>query len=296
MKGINPFSDGPFILYLHSQRIRILVESLVQVSTFIVPQLLAKLKLLNSYGRFENLADIAGEFDISEDAVRFWSKETAGQDAGTIPPKRIDKLLSLFAETLPNQSNSDIEVLLKGPLADLEDAMRLGEHRALRKTLCGRTDMKSGRLIPVNIFGLGLVVANRPSRKAHCKFPLGQSFRLEFTSQHQGRYLLGIQKSPQGWGCIEADWSADRGLIHMPGMTEAGDFGSLDESSDDGVSQFFAFQSTRQFPSVFAKSLMDEVPLSRSEISLLAQFVQETPETDVHVMRFDVEFINPVSV
>ena len=261
---------------------------------FVVPQLLEKLKLLCRYGRFENLADIAAEFGISEDAVRFWTKDTGRQTAGTVPQQRVDGLLALYAEHLPNHGKEEIETLLKGPLADLEDALRTKAFRSLSAMIKDRVDTTSGKLIPVNTAAMGLVVANRLSRTAHCSFPLGKSFRLEFETAHRGRYLLGLQNSPQAWGCVEAEWSEDSKVIRMPGRTATGEWGSLVESADDGVSRFYALQSLRQFPSAFAKALTEEVPLTRTELSLLAQFLEETPNADVHIMRFDVEFIDPL--
>ena len=118
---------------------------------------------------------------------------------------------------------------------------------------------------------------------------------IEFTTQKLGRYLLGLQKSPQAWGCTGTDWSDGKKLVHMPGSTETGDLGSLDENTDEGVSEFYVLQSNRPFPTVFAKALMDEVPLGRTDLSLLAEYLRDTPKKDVHVMRFDVEFTRPIS-
>lgn len=265
------------------------------MSAYVVPQLLGKLNLLIHNGRYENLGAIADKFGITEDAVRFWTKQTDGQLAGTVPAKRVKKLQQLFAEVLPNQTEEDIDVLLQGPLLELEDALRRIGVQTLTQILQARADDTAGRLIPVEAAGMGLVVANRLSAKAHCKFPLGQTFRLEFSTQHRGRYLLGVQRSSQAWGCVDVDWAANRKTVHMPGRTDSGDLGSLDESADDGVSAFYVIQSARAFPSIFAKILLDAVPLGRTELSLLAEFLQGTPETEVHVMRFDVEFIDPIN-
>ncbi|MGH1330685.1 MAG: hypothetical protein ACRBBK_07370 [Paracoccaceae bacterium] len=265
------------------------------MAAFVAPQLLGKLKLLIRYGRFENLGAIANEFGITEGAVRYWTKMTDGQLAGTIPQNRVSKLIELFSEILSNHSLQDIATLLEGPIADFEDALRVGDYLTLRHVLYVRADARSGKLIPIKTSGMGLVVANRLSAKAHCKFPMGQSFRLEFATQNRGRYLLGLQKSPQAWGCIETVWSEAEKLVHMPGSTETDDLGSLDESTDDGVSEFYVLQSNRPFPTVFAKALMDEVPLGRTELSLLAEHLRDSPKTDVHFMRFDVEFTSPIN-
>ena len=262
------------------------------MSPFIVPQLLEKLKILVRYSDFKSVGGIAAKFGVSEDAVRFWTKETAGRPAGTVPKNRRDDLISLYAKCLPNLSREEISTLLQGPVPDLEDALRFREFSALTELISNRVDVISAKLVPVDVMGMGLVVSNRLSRYAHCKFPLGKSFRLEFRTTHRGKYFLGLQHSPQGWGCVDTTWSRGEKIIHMPGADKTGNLGSMDESSDDGISQFYVFQSRTPFPLAFSKALLDGVPLARAEISFLAQFLQMNSEADVHIMRFDVEFID----
>jgi len=262
------------------------------VRPFVVPQLLEKLNILVRYSELKSIGDIAAKFGVSEDAVRFWTKDTASQLAGTVPRKRRDGLISMYAKCLPDHSTEEILTLLQGPVPDLEDALRFGEFSALTDVIGSRVDATSATLIPVDVLGMGLVVSNRLSKSAHCKFPLKESFRLEFRTKHRGQYVLGLQHSPQAWGCTDVTWSRGETIIHMPGADEKGNLGSMDESSDVGISQFYAFQSRTPFPSIFAKALADRVPLARADISLLAQYLQSKPTEDLHIMRFDVEFID----
>lgn len=263
---------------------------------FVVPQLLEKLNILVRYSKLESIGDIAAKFDISEDAVRFWAKATAGRLAGTIPKNRLNGLISMYAKCLPDHSTEEILTLLQGPVPDLEDALRFGEFSALTDVIGSRVDVTSATLIPVDVLGMGLVVTNRLSKWAHCKFPLKESFRLEFRTTHRGQYVLGLQRSPQAWGCTDVTWShGEKKIIHMPGADEKGNLGSIDESSDIGVSQFYAFQSRAPFPSIFAKALADGIPLARADISLLAQYLQSRPAEEIHIMRFDIEFIDTLT-
>lgn len=259
---------------------------------FVVPQLLEKLKILVRHSDLKSIGEIAAKFGVSEDAVRFWAKETAGRRPGTVPRSRQDGLVSMYGKYLPDHSTEEILTLLQGPVPDLEDALRFREFSALTEVIDSRVDATSAKIIPVDLLGMGLVVTNRLSKRAHCQFPMKESFRLEFRTTHRGQYVLGLQRSPQAWGCTDVTWSHGEKIIHMPGADETGNLGSMDESSDIGVSQFYAFQSRAPFPSVFAKALIDGIPLTRADISLLAQFLQSKPIEEVHIMRFDVEFID----
>lgn len=265
------------------------------MTPFVVPQLLEKLKLLARNSGRSGVGDIATAFGISEDAVRYWTKETASQRAGTVPQQRVEGLLAMYGEALPDQTEANLIALLQGPTSDLEDAFRLQTSTSLIDLLAKSSDQHSGRLIPVDETGLGLVVANRLSRKAHCQFPLGRNFRLEFGTKHRGQHIVGLQKSPQAWGCVETALSSDKRIVHLPGATETGEFGSLDESDDNGVSTFYAIQSLRRFPAVFERALLDEVPLSRTDLSLLGQFIDDATDNEIHIMAFSVEFNSPVS-
>lgn len=265
------------------------------MTPFLVPQLLEKLKLLVRYSSYSSIADIAASFGISEDAVRYWTKETASQRAGTIPQKRVEGLIALYGEALPDQTNDNLIALLQGSISDLEDAFRLSETKNLLTLITKIADKASGRLIPADVSSLGLVVANRLSRRAHCQFPLGKSFRLEFDTKHRGKHVLGLQKSAQAWGCIETTWSSCGRVIHLPGTNEDGEFGNMYESADGGVSTFYAIQSTTRFPTAFDKALLDEVPLARSDLSLLAEHLENAETSDLHVMAFSVDFVEPIS-
>lgn len=265
------------------------------MTPFLVPQLLEKLKLLVRHSSHGSIADVAASFGISEDAVRYWTKETASQRAGTIPQKRVEGLLALYGDALPDQTEENLIALLQGSISDLEDAFRLRETKNLITLMTKIADQASGRLIPADVSSLGLVVANRLSRRAHCQFSLGKSFRLEFDTKHRGKHVLGLQKSPQAWGCIETAWSPDGRVIHLPGPNEVGELGSMYESADDGVSTFYAIQSTTRFPAVFSKALLDEVPLARSDLSLLAQHFEDAETGELHVMALSVDFVEPIS-
>lgn len=265
------------------------------MTPFVVPQLLEKLKLLARHSRHCSIGEIAATFGISEDAVRYWTKETASQRAGTVPQQRVEGLLSMYGEALPDQTEDNLIALLQGPISDLEDAFRLQTSASLINLMTRNSDRSSGRLIPVDATGLGLVVANRLSRNAHCQFPLGKSFRLEFDTKNRGQHILGLQNSPQAWGCVETALSSDKRIVHLPGAAETGELGSLDESADKGVSTFYAIQSIRRFPAAFERALLDEVPLSRTDLSLLAQFLQDATANEIHIMAFSVEFVSPIS-
>lgn len=261
------------------------------MTPFVVPQLLEKLNLLVRHSSHKNISDIARSFGISEDAVRYWTKETASQRAGTVPKKRVAGLLALFGEALPDQTEDNLIALIQGPIFDLEDAFRLRETLDLSTLLSELANKASGRLIPVERSNLGLVVANRLSRRANCQFPLNKHFRIEFDTKHRGRHTLGLQKSPQAWGCIETAWSSDGRVIHLPGVDEEGELGSMYESADAGVSTFYVVQSTTMFPAAFGNALLDEVPLSRLELSLLAQHLRDANSPEINVLAFSVDFV-----
>lgn len=261
------------------------------MSKFVVPQLRQKLKLLLRHGGIADFAVLAQSFGISEEGLRFWTKESAGRVAGSVPDKHVGKLIGLFSETLPNFQQEQVRVLLEGPLGDMEQAYQGRPTVSFTKIVETEGICGVGKLIPMDGRPIELIQpSSNRQNPAKVKHPLGADFRIEFCSAHRGRFTLGLQKSTQAWGCVSSTLDSTTGIIRLPENSLEGELQAIFEDNDQGPNQFIAIQATKPFPAIFGTALQEGAPLSRTDLQFLALFLTELPKPDRRLFVLNVEF------
>lgn len=284
------------------------------------PDFMKKLKLLEQYAEFKNIAQIALEIGVKEETLRSWTKDHGVRVEGKISRFGRDPVIKLFSAHLPHLSVKQVIELLEGPYDDMASAFFLkglssltmlinseakregvklcvdcgGPSKDERKAMFSHKKAQQGadQVDDRNVIRDVAVatVKMRPVFGPTEFVPIGMNFRLEFPIFHRAKYYVGLQKTSQAWAVFAAAPVTKGDIVHMPAPDERDALLMMSEDHDVGQSCFTLIQSSKPFPDFLHVNLRDGIPLSRTDLGFLQRHIQETPKADRKLNAIDIEF------
>jgi len=257
-----------------------------------VPNLGAKIRLLLERGPLRRKPDLAKRLEVGSSTLNNYINGTNKSPRDWVPDKRIPKLTEVLAEALPGSLSAEqVQELLIGPLAALEDALRAGATRSLEEILRQEARQGTARLrCPSR---LGLVELDQTSGGHLPKVRLEEWFAIEFATNRTGR-LLVLQNVQQLWGVVTfVDGSPSPvhkvGPVKVPGMID-GTIRYMREAVTPGEHRFVLFVSPDPFPAQVLRAASSRKSLDWAMLEDLARHYDGLPAhlREVHLFKLEV--------
>jgi hypothetical protein len=277
------------------------------------PDFMRKLKLAIRHAGYKNLAQIALEMNVKEPTLRSWTKAHTGRVEGSVSKKGREPVIRFFCAHLPHLSEQAVTELLEGPYEDMAAAFlkqsrfglaefidreaAFGDVKLIIEPEEPSSAMQKNRLAQQSIKGLAgsrdsfmVTIEKGPKINPTESVPTGRSFRFEFPRARRAKYFLGLQQASQGWAAIPAA-PVERGkTVYMPAALVTENPITMREDHVPGPSRFTLIQSMQPFPEFIQSSLLDSIPLSRTDCDFLKRHLQDLPKNDRTLTAMDIRF------
>lgn len=257
-----------------------------------VPELGQKIQLLIRKGLARNQAELAEHLGISRATLNNYINGTLKSSADWVPDKRMPALARLFALALARPLLiEDVEKLIAGPLADLEDAFRTSAVPSIEEILRREARQDTGRLYRPR--GMSLVEYDRADDDKIPHVRLDERFGIEFRAG-RGGYGLVVQNAQQVWGAVRlADGAIsprlEPGSILVPGVAQK-QITYMRETSSVGPHRFILFVSPAPCPRRIVDAASAQKSLDWPMLEELAGHFDSQPKhlREVHLLRLSV--------
>lgn len=257
-----------------------------------IPGLGRKLSLLVEHGYFPDRESLADAFGRARSTVYGWGHGGEGRASDTIPGDQVENLIKAVRACLsPEVTMDEARYLVYAPIAEFETRLLIQAETFLSDIICKEAVRGSGSLFPMPPVDAGLIDMEQESQEPAPNFsvPVGQWFRIEFSSAKRDGHVCALQHVGQSWGAVPCHFDRECGRVLLPGYKNGGELAHIREREETGRHQFIVLQTPKPPPIEFQRYLVDGIPLDGTIIRQLTYFYSNQPISRRKLLLLEVE-------
>lgn len=251
-----------------------------------------KLRLLETYGPFGTMNEIAVRLNKRPNTVWGWADGSPGAAANSVPDKSFPALLQLFEEALINHASPErVKELLFGPAPWLENEFRKFKSPSIMALVENEADKTRFVFYREAKPNRGIIETNfehETDDDAPC-VAMGEWFRLVVERDLRGFDVLAIQNDNALWTPIPWQADAKSGYIFVPGRHENGELALMREQSSPGLSLFIVIATKTPIPSAFKDHQKRRITYDQSTLGAISDYFQSQSKKERRLFAINVQ-------
>lgn len=250
-----------------------------------------KVRLLEAYGCYEDLDEIANRLGKKSGTVLSWADGTGSQLPNEVPEKSFPLFLKLFEDALPETSPERVKEILFAPASQLENELRARLGASFLYLVNTESDSEACRFHRIGRQEKGLIETSlsREREKADITVRLEENFRICVERNLKNQHILALQCAQSNWGIVPHTTDLETGFVDLPGKDVDDEFAVMNEPRDTGIHHFIVMAVKAPIPEDIA-SLRDQgLTLDNANLNALALFYQEQPQERRRLFHLKIE-------
>ena len=246
----------------------------------VVQGLRQKFRLLETYGPFASIEEIADCFERKPKTILSWADGSPGADPDTVPQKHFGTLLQVFAEALSVEIDEpSLQRLVFGPPSSFETRLRSGQPSMTFQSLLDlEADTQSFRLIRAK-GNLGqMIETDFDRREAQYQIAPGERFRLVVEHDLRGFELCTLQFANAKWAPVPATCDLNTGFALIPGSHSDGSLAYMRETKDLGLNKFVLVACKPALPQSLGEVAAEKITLDTIALTNTANELRQVNE------------------
>lgn len=250
-----------------------------------------KIRLLEAYGCYEDLDEIAILLGKKPGTVLSWADGTGTQLPNEVPEKSFPLFLKLFEDALPKTSPERVKEILFAPASQLENELRARLGASFLYLANTEADSAACRFHRIERQEKGLIETNlsRERENADITVRLGENFRICVERNLQSQHILALQCAQSNWGIVPHTTDRETGFIDLPGKDVDGELAIMNEPRDTGIHHFIVMAVKAPISEDIASLRDQRQTLDNANLNALALFYQEQPTERRKLFRMKIK-------
>jgi len=250
-----------------------------------------KVRLLEAYGCYEDLGDIANCLGKKPGTVLSWADGTGSQLPNEVPEKSFPLFLKLFEDALPETSPERVKEILFAPASQLENELRARSGASFLYLVNTEADSEACRFHRIGRQEKGLIETSlsRERENADSTVRLGESFRICVELNLKSQHILALQCAQSSWGVVPHTTDLETGFVDLPGKDVDGELAVMNEPRDTGIHHFIVMAVKAPIPEDIASLRDQRLTLDNANLNALALFYQEQPQKRRKLFRLKIK-------
>ncbi|MCF6317114.1 MAG: hypothetical protein L3J30_12715 [Marinosulfonomonas sp.] len=252
-----------------------------------------KIRLLEAYGCYKDLDDIANYLGKKPGTILSWADGSGSQLPNEVPKKSFLIFLKLFENALPETSLARVKEIVFAPVSQLENELRARLGASFMYFVNTEADRNACRFFPIERQEIGLIETSlsRERESAGEIVGLGEHFRIRVERNLQNRHILALQCAHSSWGIVPHTTDLATGHVDLPGKDTDGELATMNEPRDTGIHHFIVMAVNNPIPEDIASSRDQKLTLDCAKLNELALFYQEQPKNQrkLFLMKIEVQ-------
>ncbi len=250
-----------------------------------------KIRLLEAYGCYKDLENIAEYLGKKQGTVLSWADGSGSQLPNEVPEKSFPIFLKLFEDALSETIPARVKEIVFAPASLLEDELRARLGASFMYFVNTEADSKSCRFFRVEHQEKGLIETSlsRERESAEVIVGLSERFRLCVEMNSQNQNILALQCARSNWGVVPHTTDLATGHVDLPGKDKDGELAVMNEPHDTGIHHFIVMAVNSSIPEDIASARDQKLTLDHAKLNELALFYQEQPQKQRKLFLLKIE-------